>query len=257
MKRFNLIAFFLLAGFLIFIDRQNGLNFVRRPFQAILVPVQYSFYSLSQDLKSKLDIVFSINVLHETNRRLQEQNAILLAENTKLKGLAEENKSLKEQLNVKIERVEDLIPTTVIGFGPVGQGRYLLIDKGEEAGVKRDAIVILRDILIGKVVDVSPKSARIELLTDPDSKVPVVTESKAKGLLIGHFQSEMYLTEVLPEEQLKEKDVVLTSGESNYPKNLAVGLVEKVKKNDKDIFQEAVVSPLVNYSKLNLIFVVK
>ncbi len=259
MRRFYFVVGFLFVLLLVFLDRQNGLGFIKNPLQAVLVPVQYGFYSFSQGVTSKLGVVFDAVNLHEENSKLKKENVDLVSEVTRLKLLTEENKVLKEQLGIgNLENAsKEMILASVIGFGPIGQERYLLVDKGENEGVRRDSFVILRDILIGKVISTSPRSASIELLIDPNSKVPVTTVQKARGILTGRFQAEMSLSKVLPEEPLTEGDSVITSGEGGYPRGLVVGTVEKVKKDDKAIFQEAVVRPLVNYSRLSHVFIFK
>src|SRR5581483_9392049 len=115
---------------------------------------------------------------------------------------------------------------------------------------------VLGKAIMGKIVSAEADRSTLRLLTDPESKVVVVTSAGAKGFLLGQFQSSMKLTKILQSEALDIGDIVLTSGEEDWPARLPLGEVTKVTKHDNELFQEAEVRPLANYDKLQLIFVI-
>jgi len=131
-----------------------------------------------------------------------------------------------------------------------------VIDKGEEEGVAQGDLVIVKNIFIGKIAKGSPKKSLVVLPLDPDSKIPAKT-NRAKGILTGEFQAQLLLKEVLHEETLQEGDLVLTTGEGDLEANLVLGEVEDVFKNEKELFQEAKVKPLLDLSKLETVFILK
>ena len=90
------------------------------------------------------------------------------------KELQAENQRLRELLNFKrrIARgVESIIPCRVIGRSPAGWRNIILVNKGSNDNIKVGAPIITPSGLVGSVSEVSPKTAKIRLVTDPQFRV--------------------------------------------------------------------------------------
>lgn len=262
-KKFNLSEFryyplLLLIGLILFFLGKFG---VLNPFvsfaQSLTVPLQIGFHQVSKGVANLTATTIEIGGLRSKNSSLILENSVLKAENAKLKKLEDENKSLREQIGSKTKNLKIKLVAVVIGNGGFGTKKVLLIDKGSNEKVKENDLVVVKDILIGKIVNVSPKVASIQLLSDPDSSIPVITMSGAEGILEGKFGSEINITNVLQSEELKEKEIVFTSGKDNFPRNLIVGEIGRINKVDKEFFQSAVVNQLVDPEKLNLVYLLE
>ena len=239
---------------LIIADYFQLLNPIKTTVSKVTLPIQIGFNQFTKKIGQELAIVLEMGRLRDRNRDLEYTTAILTAENAVLKNLETENKVLKEQLKVNI-RSKKLIPAHSIGFSSIGTIKYLMIDRGSSDGVQKDSLVVLKDILIGKVIAVSSNSSNILLVTDPEFKIPAVTSAKSKGLVLGQYQQDLKMTKVLPEEKLSIGDMVFTSGEAGFPESLVIGSIDKVIKSDREIFQEAVLKTLLNLEKLDIVFV--
>ncbi len=66
----------------------------------------------------------------------------------------------------------------------------------------------------------------------------------------------MSLERVAKNEEINVDDLVLTSGEGGIVPNLIVGRIGKIKKAQSDLFQTAVVFPVVDYRDLTTVFVI-
>lgn len=254
LKSIALIIFVSLA--LIVLDRFGTLVGAKKVFGIVFEPLQIGFSRSARKVSDELSTIWEVGKLRDRNRELEYNNAILAAENTVLKKVQEENKTLKDQLDIKIKD-RKLVMVENIGFSTIGSSKYLMIDKGSDDGIKKDQLVILKDILIGKINAVTPTSANVMLLTDPDFKIPSITSNKTKGLLVGSYQKEMRLTKILPEDKVEVGEMVISSGEAGYPLGLVAGKIDQVNKNDKDLFQEAIVKPLINLEKTQALFVLQ
>lgn len=224
------------------------------PLEKVLFPAQIAVYKTKKDVENFFGTFSDVKSLREKESQLSRQNALLIAENAKLKRLEKENKILRSQLGIS-EQERNLIVSSVIGQDPFLSSSRLLIDKGEASKVKNGALVVLKDILIGQVVEVGQYSSTVQLLTDPDTKIPAVTDSGVKGLLQGEFGNKISLVKVVQHKKIEEGEVVFTSGESGFPKGLVLGRIIKVEKDPAQLFQKAQVESLLDLDALDILFV--
>lgn len=263
MKKLNLRDFrfyplFLIIGVgLFFLISWGALNPFISFAQNFTLPLQIGFYQASHGVSNLAATTFEIGGLRSKNSNLSLENALLKAENAKLRKLEAENRSLRDQVSTPNKSLKIKVAAAVIGNGGFGTKKVLLIDKGKNDGVAENDLVIVKDILIGKVINVSPKVASVQLLSDPDSSVPVITASGAEGILEGRFGSEISMTNILQSEEVVEKEIIFTSGKNELPRNLIVGEVGKVNKVEKEFFQSATVLQLVDPGKLSLVYLIE
>ena len=169
---------------------------------------------------------------------------------------------LKEAQN-QIGRLQKLLPyldkypksvaiSKIIFRGLSFWEKNVVIDKGAKQGVQKDMSIVTSQGLVGRVISVSGSTANIILLTDYSSKVSVVgQESRDIGLLCGEGKKMLRITYLDLASTLKVGDTVVTSGMGGiYPKGIPVGKVESVGKDKDGLHLYAMVSPFVDFSKL-------
>ena len=112
-----------------------------------------------------------------------------------------------------------------------GQGgpfvRAALLDAGRDQGVKAGYPVMSAQGLIGRVVAAGGRSARLLLLTDFNSRIPVtVGADGVRAVLEGDNSPLPKLAYLAAGSSIKPGDVVLSSGVGGlYPRGLRVGIV--------------------------------
>jgi rod shape-determining protein MreC len=73
----------------------------------------------------------------------------------------------------------------------------------------------------------------------------------------GSVSGELTLDMLSQDLQVLTGDVVLTSGlGGEYPADLLIGQVGNVRKRESDLFQEATVQPVVDFSRLEIVLVI-
>jgi rod shape-determining protein MreC len=73
----------------------------------------------------------------------------------------------------------------------------------------------------------------------------------------GSVSGELTLDMLSQDVQVQTGDVVLTSGlGGEYPPDLLIGQVSNVRKRESDLFQEATVQPVVDFSRLEIVLVI-
>ena len=139
-----------------------------------------------------------------------------------------ELQQLKHLMAVR-EPTRTVVTTTRIAAATPGSvARTAMLAVGSSDGVARDMPVIGVDGLVGRTLEVGRFSARVLLITDPLSRVPVIVERTGQaGLANGRNLPTLVLTDrVGPDLPLIAGDRIVTSGDGGvYPPGVPVGVV--------------------------------
>jgi rod shape-determining protein MreC len=135
----------------------------------------------------------------------------------------------------------------------------LLIDKGRSSKVEKGMAVVSHLGVVGQVVSVTSKNAKILLVTDSHSGVDaIVQRSRARGIVAGSLENGPIMKYVKRSDDLQEGDRLVTSGlDGVFPKGLLIGTVSKVNKKSLGLFQHVEVSLAVDPSRLEEVLVVR
>ncbi|MCU0489266.1 MAG: rod shape-determining protein MreC [Anaerolineales bacterium] len=198
--------------------------------------------------------------------RMRLENAALEAEVARLQA---EIISLKQQIGetqvlsalVDFARVNPeyrYVAASVIGRDPSPFLQYVIINRGSDDGLRRGMPVVTQQGLVGRVAAVTAGAARLQLITDPSSKINVRLEpSRASAVLQGEITGDVSLDMIPQLVAVQTGDLVLTSGlGGNYPPNILVGQVTGVRSLDTDLFQRASVQPVVDFNQLEIVLVI-
>lgn len=241
---------------LVILDSVGFLNGPKFLLQYITVPVQYGLHQMGQNMDKQVQAFLLVRQSALENRALKVQMGELLTENAQLRSQLAETESLVDQYNKLSPQTYDLLPARVIS-----SGRYLNIDKGSADGVKVGQTVVYKDNYIGQVKEVSPKSSRVMMEADPDSKIAVFAQDaagRAKGILSGQFGAELLMDKILHQETIAKDDLVYSDGtEDQLPRGLIMGKVSRVFQRQNELFQQANITPLVNIDDLDIVYIIR
>lgn len=149
--------------------------------------------------------------------------------------LAAENKQLKAALNLKDTLTGySLINASVIFRSPDTWSDLLVINKGSSSGIAKNQAVMCGGGVIGRVIEVSAASSKIELITTTDKSAnrfavqATATNGKTvHGIITVNTNGGLAFTQVVDSNKLKKGTKVYTSGMGgNSPKGLLIGTVE-------------------------------
>jgi len=185
--------------------------------------------------------------------RVKEENERLLQWQTVARRLEAENSGFRSLLTAKTETSSFLIAARVVADAGGPFVRTVLLNAGRRDGVSKGQAVVNADGMVGRVAEVGERSARILLLSDLNSRVPVVNErSGQRGVLAGD-NSEWPLLVFLPNQaQVQPGDPIVTSGHGGLlPPGLPIGIVASI--GDGGVR----VQPLVNWHRLEFVRVVR
>lgn len=245
---------------LIFLNPRGAFNPIQKFFLRVAYPIQKTFYILGRKTSDSLVFLGSIRNLRVENEKLIRENHSLAAEMANFKSEQKENAMLREQLSLAPKKDFNLEASFVIGQDPQRLGSWLLIDKGNDKGIKVGMPVIaFEGILIGKISEVNLNSSKVDLLSFFGSAVNAIdVETNARGVVKGEYGLGIIMDMISQSESLNEGDIIVTSGlGSDMPKGLLIGKIQEIRQTGDKLFQQAIVMPRVKYSKLDMVFVVK
>lgn len=201
----------------------------------------------------------------ERIKRLKSENLELVAKLAEQEKLLKENAALLSQFQTQETKAYDLLVAEVVGapgFIPgVTTPSNLILDKGEKDNVKVGNSVVSKNNLIGKVTKVSYFLSKVDLVIHPSVVFPVETINGATGIVKGGEGNKMTLDNVLPSENLKIGDLVLTKGDVDIngigtAPNLIVGEIKSIEKIPTALFQRAEIKSLLDFNRLSIVFIV-
>lgn len=241
---------------IIFADTARFLNLPNSLISYITNPISFGLYQTGKNIGRQFYFIFQARFAAQENKALKDQIGQLLSENAALRKKLAESDSLLSQYKHLDPTTYNLIPAR-----PIGIGRFLKIDKGLSSGIKLGQAVVFNDNFLGKIVQVSEKSANIQLTRDPDSKVAAFSqglEGRGKGVLVGQFGTDVILDKILHEEKVNIGDLVYSEGFGPFlPRGLILGRVSEVMEVESAVFKQAKVTPNFDISDLELVFVIK
>ena len=201
--------------------------------------------------------IFLVN-LEKENRMLRQKIVELQEENLRAKEVKLALDRLKQLLQFRQTSSPSMIGAEVIGQDPSSWFKSVTINRGEKDGVGKGMAVTCPEGVIGRILKTGPHYAIVLLVTDYNSAIDaIVQRTRAKAIVEGKGENQCQLKYLLRTEEVAVGDIVITSGLSgNFPKGLMVGEIRKVEKVGHGVFQYAELTPSVDLTKLEEVFVI-
>ncbi len=252
-KRLLIVVVLVLAVFVLIpiSQKKDGLP-------SALKPLSYPYDTLSNLIASLSEGVSGVMNAAEENKRLKSEMQTTLIERQRYDEIIKENQRLRELLTLKQQVQGGGTAAQVVAKGYDKFINTLVIDKGTNEGISKDMAAITSLGLAGKVYAVRNNYSNIMLLTDPNFSVAVrLKESRYEGVLTGTGQRYCVLKYVPSENQVKQGEIVVTSGlDGIFPQGLPVGRVRKVITEGIEFFQYVEVVPFQAPSKIEEVLLV-
>ncbi len=198
--------------------------------------------------------------VRKENERLRSRLDKARNELHTLRARAREAKRLQRLMDFRPPPAWEMQGARIVGqrLGSTGALQTIIVDKGEKHGVHRDQPVVCPAGVVGRVYKVAPHFSQVLLLTDPNSRLPVISKDKriqaiAGGRGPGKALSVDYVSRTAP---LKKGKTLLTSGLAGvFPKGFPVGRVTDIRISEVSLFQVVQCKPVVDVSGLEEVFI--
>lgn len=189
--------------------------------------------TMSQPVASGSKFIADLKLLfaaHEENEALREENDRLRRWRAVAEGMESENKRLRGMLNFTPEPAARFITGRVIGDSGGAFLRNALVNVGARDGVSKGDAAVDGSGLLGRVAEVGERSSRILLISDLNSRIPVlIGDSRQRAILAGDNSDHPKIAYLPAEVGIAPGDLVITSGHGGaFPAGLPVGIVVRL-----------------------------
>ncbi|HEV8677945.1 MAG TPA: rod shape-determining protein MreC [Stellaceae bacterium] len=166
-------------------------------------------------------------LMYQDNLRLHEENERLLQWQHAALKLSDENRELRGLLKVVPDNAVSFVTARVIANSAGFYVRTVMVNAGTDQGLARGQAAITGSGLAGRLTEVGSRAGRVLLITDLNSRIPVVIERlHANAVLAGDNSERPRLIYVHAADAIRIGDRVVTSGEGGvFPPGLPVGVV--------------------------------
>ena len=178
-------------------------------------PGKFASY-LNQEKKKHFNVV-------KKNKILKKEIEILNSKRYNALFLKTENEYLKKNLRLSDDinyKNQFSVKARVILDQTSPYLKSLLINKGKKDDIIKGMSVFSKRYLIGTIVESNYLSARVLLITDLNSKIPImIQDSDVNGILVGSGSKTDLNLEYLPDQFILEPNkIIYTSGKDGYLK---------------------------------------
>ncbi len=258
-KLFALIATIIVASLIALVQLEYARDGKTSPFSLTVTTLsaylEIALSTVTGGLQHAADSTASVPSLYGENQRLRAENARLRTENDALGEQIAITPSEDARRRV-LERFENGIPATVIGYDPENVVRVVTIDRGANAHVNRDDGVINDDGVVGRVVEVDPLTSKVLLITDVTSKLPSVVQRGRWWGIANGTMTRVKLQYVSQDAPLKVGDRVVTGEGRSFHAGILVGSINRIEPMPAGgLDQSAIIEPAVSFGRLNHVLV--
>jgi len=224
----------------------------------------YTPVNFFTDLFTNID---DIKKTYQENQLLKEKLSEYKTLIYEVQELKKENEELRDSIEVT-DSIRDYnsIQATVISRSPERWIDQVTINKGEQAGVKKNMAVITAEGMVGKVQSTSKFTSTVQLLTgfDQNSRISAsISREKGENIvgLIEEYDEESHslMFKIIDEsdKDLKEDELVVSSGLGGvFPAGLPIGKVKEVIPDQYGLTQTALIEPSADMYDINHVIVV-
>jgi rod shape-determining protein MreC len=236
---------------------QGSITSLQRGALTVLGPVQDGFAAAVRPIGNLVSSVRELGRLREHSAGLEAEVRQLREGRVTTADLVAEISELRALLQMRDRLGYTTTGAQVIALPPGAFEWTVLIDVGSQHGVEPGMAVINGDGLVGKLVEVSRRNARVQLLTSPSAGYAVrVAPDGHVGLLSGRGSRPFQLQILDPEARIAAGSEVVTRvfQGTSISDGIPVGVVEGRAPGGNPRF--LAVRPYVDFSKLNFVQVV-
>ena len=227
----------------------------------LVMPIQNGIVNLSNRISGNHEFFSDVNSLRAENDKLTQRNSELEQALRELERIRTENETLKEYLDL-MERYGEFraIPGYVINRDISNYSRTIVINIGRNEGVEPGMTVIADRGLVGHVMSVTDRTAKVRTIIDTSSSVSsMMSTTKDAFVSRGTLESnnELRATFIPTDANIIQGDSVETSGLGGiYPKGIHIGTVKSVVPTRNIVDRYAIIETAVDFNRLFTVLVI-
>ena len=234
-KKFALVILFLVAFVMMLVNKTDTVLIDKTSSVAtdVVSPLMDVLMLPARGIAEVYDYLKEMRLAREENQYLKNENRKLRLVSERAKALEIENKLLARLLNYSRPDEINLVTARVLSEEGDAFSHSLIAYLGDKPATKGQVVLTDRGV-VGRLDKVGKLYAKVLLITDINSRIPVMIEStRVRGILAGDNTRRPKLVFTPLASEIKPGDRIVTSGVAGvFPSGLPVGVVSEVSKRD-------------------------
>ena len=242
-QKFSLLTLLFLSIFVIILSNYNfkviqfikiGINEITYRASFLISAPENKIQNVNSQIKDHLEVYDNYKDIESELEKLKQKelvNSFLKMENEKLRELINESINSNEIISkVLIDRESPFL-------------KSIILNKGTKDKLKIGMAVVDEVYLVGKIIEVNYTNSRVLLLSDLNSKIPVILEPIGMQAVVSGTGGDVGKIQYTKEEygdQIKTEELIAyTSGQGGlFKPGLPVGKISKENINKIDFFSD-------------------
>lgn len=253
-KKFAIVILFLTAFSLMLLNKTESVILEKTSSFAtdMVSPVVDLLVVPARMIAGVYDYFGEIKEVYKDNQELREENKKLLNLYDKMKVLEVENKLLSNLLNYVTPPEAQYVTARIIAEEGDAFSHSVIAYTGDSDKVKKGQVVLSDRGVVGRVDRVGNMYSKILLITDINSRIPVMVEkNRVRGILAGDNTSVPQMVFIPLDADINVGDRIITSGVAGvFPSGLPIGQISSIEKN------KVTIKPYSNLNSLEYVRIV-
>ena len=257
-----LLLSLLISGALLVISGLTGKNIPSMVVQTVLTPLRAGANALTNQAEQMYNYMFRYEAVQAENEALKAQIAEMREDNLKADSISRENERLRDLLNLTATNEDyELVDGYIISRSSTDWTSSITINKGTAHGVTSGMCAITENgEVVGLVTEVGTNYCVVKTVLDSSLEVSAtIASSGYSGMVQGGYvsgQEDLLRMEYLPSSAvIRNRDQVVTSGSTVYPRNLIIGYVVDAGMGDTGVNKFAILEPAADIADLEQVFI--
>jgi len=253
-QRFSLLSLIFFSIIFLILGSLNFkvINYVKIGIKEIVYRSSFVVSSPENFIKDNYLLVQNHLNLYKENEKNKSELASLISKDLLNKFIILENKRLKKIINDYLVKSNTIIAKVLSDKGSPFL-KSIIINKGSKHNINLGMVAMDGAYLVGKVVEVNYFSSRILLLSDLNSKIPVIVEpNEVFSILSGTGEAYGVIQYSKKYEDIKSESIIYTSGAGSlFKAGIPIGRI-----NSNYLSEEKKVEFFSDFSQLKFVKIV-
>ena len=230
--------------------------------QTVLNPLKAAFSALTKQAEQYYSYMFRYEALAAENEQLKASIAQMEDVARQADATSRENQRLRALLEFKPTHEDyKLVDSYIIGWSSSDFSNTFTINRGKDAGIDINMVAITENgEVVGLVTEAGPNYAVVKTVLDSTLEISAtIASSGYNGMVSGGYirgNETLLQMNYLPSSSIiRNKDQVVTSGSTVYPRGLILGQVVDAGFEETGVAKYALLQPAADIEKLEQVFI--
>jgi rod shape-determining protein MreC len=260
--RVIVIAAVILTAALTILGGVTGNSVPKMLVQGVMTPLRAGANALTVQAERFYNYIFRYEALLAENEILKERISQMEDDARLADSVERENQRLREALDLKSYHEDyKMVDANIIAWSSTDWTNTLTINRGSKSGIEVDMCAITANgQVVGLVTEVGPNYAVVKTILDSTLEISATISSTGNnGMVTGGYidgNAKLLKMDYLPSSAIiLNKDQVVTSGSTVYPRNLILGYIIDAGFDDTGVAKYAILQPAADIDSLEQIFI--